>query len=250
MARKAKVDNAVLKRLARQEDSRKQDVNNKRRYYLIVCEGTETEPNYFTGLKDNLLLGVIDTIELRVEGTGHNTLTVIEDAQKARKRLEDSSSRTFDEVWAVIDRDSFPEDHFNNAIFKGQAVGVKCAWTNEAFELWYLLHFQFFHNGMSRKQYKALIERELSQKLGRNYTYQKNSKEMYSLLSKHGNQEQAILWAEKLEVAFVGQTDYANHNPCTKVHTLIAKLLYPDKKEDESMTDYLQRRRTKIRKKL
>lgn len=227
MARKAKIDNAVLKRLARQENSRRQDINTKRQYYLIVCEGTKTEPNYFEGLKDNLPLGVIDTIELKVEGTGHNTLTVIEDAQKAREHLEEISGRTFHEVWAVFDRDSFPEEHFNNAIFKGQAVGIHCAWTNEAFELWYLLHFQFFQNGMSRNDYKEIIERELSQKLGRPYTYQKNSEDMFALLQKHGDIKQAIKRAKQLETVFAGRMDYANHNPCTKVYELIEKLLFP-----------------------
>ncbi len=184
MARKAKIDNSLLKRLARQETNRKQDTQAERRYYLIVCEGTKTEPNYFIGLKKNVLPGVV---ELTVEGTGHNTLTVIADAQKTRERLEKSSGRFFDEVWAVIDRDSFPEQNFNNAISKAQEVDINCAWTNEAFELWYLLHFQFFQNGMSRDDYKALIERELTKKLGRSYTYQKNSEDMFQLLKEHGD---------------------------------------------------------------
>ncbi len=227
MARKAKIDNSVLKRFARQETSRKQDIRAKRRYYLIVCEGTKTEPNYFNGLKKNLPPGVIDTVDLEVEGTGHNTLTVIDDAQKISTRLERLSGRLFDEVWAVFDRDSFPDQNFNNAIAKGQDVGIHCAWTNEAFELWYLLHFQFFQNGMSRDDYEALIERELSEKMGRPYSYQKKSEEMYQLLRDYGDLKQAIARAKQLEAAFAGRTDYANHNPCTKVYELIEKLLFP-----------------------
>ncbi|WP_421826147.1 RloB family protein [Larkinella sp.] len=227
MARKAKIDNAVQKRFARQETSRKQDTKAKRKYYLIVCEGTKTEPNYFEGLKKNLPLGVVDTIDLEIEGTGHNTLTVIEDAQRARVRLE-RFGRTFDEVWAVFDRDSFPDQNFNNAIFKGQAVGIQCAWTNEAFELWYLLHFQFFQHGMSRDHYKTLLERELSAKMGSAYFYQKNSAELFLLLQQHGDLKQAIARAKRLEAEFADRTDYANHNPCTKVHELIEKLLFPN----------------------
>ena len=227
MARKAKIDNSVLKRFARQETSRKQDIRAKRRYYLIVCEGTKTEPNYFNGLKKNLPPGVIDTVDLEVEGTGHNTLTVIDDAQKISTRLERLSGRLFDEVWAVFDRDSFPDQNFNNAIAKGQDVGIHCAWTNEAFELWYLLHFQFFQHGMPRTDYKSLIERELSKKLRRSYTYQKNSEEIFFLLQQHGDLKQAIARAKQLEAAFAGRTDYANHNPCTKVYELIEKLLFP-----------------------
>ena len=127
MARKEKIPNEVQKRFSRHETRRKQDVRIKRRYYLIVCEGTKTEPNYFEGLKKNLPPGVIDTIDLEVEGTGHNTLTVIDDAQKIGERLERLSGRIFDEIWAVFDRDSFPEQNFNNAIFKAQAIGIYCA---------------------------------------------------------------------------------------------------------------------------
>lgn len=226
MARKVKIDNAILKRFERQETKRRQDIRPKRRFYLIVCEGTKTEPNYFEGLKQNLPPGVIDLVDLGVEGTGHNTLTVIDDALKAKQRLA-TIGRTIDEVWAVFDRDSFPDQNFNNAILKGQRVGVQCAWTNESFELWYLLHFRFFQHGMPRDDYKGLIGRELSQKLGHSYTYQKNSPDMFVLLREHGNIEQAIAWAKQLETEFVGRTDYAKHNPCTKIHELIEKLLFP-----------------------
>jgi len=90
-----------------------------------------------------------------------------------------------------------------------------------------MLHFQFFQHGMPRDDYKKLIERELSQKLGQSYTYQKNSPEMFRLLQKHGSIEQAIARAKLLETVFVGRTDYANHNPCTKLYELIEKLLFP-----------------------
>lgn len=207
MARKVKFTDAKKSWFGRPETERKRDIRPRRRFYLIVCEGTKTEPNYFKGLKQNLPPGVINLVDLTVEGTGHNTLTII------------------DEVWAVFDRDSFPEEHFNNAIFKGQATGVQCAWTNEALELWYLLHFQFFQNGMSRDDYKRIIERELSDKLGKPFEYEKSSREMFTLLQKYGSVEQAILRAKQLENVFTGQTDYANHNPCTTVYRLIEKLL-------------------------
>lgn len=224
MARKEKTDNALLKRFARQEISRKQDNTPKRQYFLIVCEGTKTEPYYFEGLKKSLPLGVVD---IDIKGTGHNTLTVIEDAQKARARLEKFTGRNFDEVWAIFDRDDFPAEHFNNAIFKAQAIGIRCAWTNEAFELWYLLHFQLYENGMLRADYEGKIEGQLSPKIGLTYRYQKNSKEIFDLLQQHGDVKLAITRAKQLEAVFAGRTDYANHNPCTKVHELVEKLLFP-----------------------
>lgn len=34
------------------------------------------------------------------------------------------------------------------------------AWSNESFELWYYLHFQYLDTGISRSQYIEKIERE------------------------------------------------------------------------------------------
>ena len=48
MARKAKVDNHLKKRLERQERKRKENFRSIRQYYLIVCEGEKTEPLYLT----------------------------------------------------------------------------------------------------------------------------------------------------------------------------------------------------------
>ncbi len=118
MARKAKIDNTIQKQFTRQETNRRQDVRAKRRYFLVVCEGTKTEPNYFKGLERNLPPGVLNTVELWVEGTGHNTLTVINDALTAKARIK-KNGRIVDEVWAVFDRNSFPNQNFNNAVTKG-----------------------------------------------------------------------------------------------------------------------------------
>jgi len=134
-----------------------------------------------------------------------------------------------DRVWAVFDRDSFPVENFNNAISKGENSKPKihCAWTNEAFELWYLLHFSFYNTGVGRQQYKHLIEKEINKSSGKkgfkDFKYLKNSKEMFCILEKYGNQEFAIENARKLEMLYSDKS-YSDHNPCTKVHRLIIEL--------------------------
>jgi len=72
--------------------------------------------------------------------------------------------------------------------------------------------------------YQKLIEGNLKPILGNQYEYQKNSIEMYNILQEYGNIKLAIKYATKLETEFIGKTDYANHNPCTKVHHLVAEL--------------------------
>ncbi|MFM2268028.1 MAG: hypothetical protein RL757_1469, partial [Bacteroidota bacterium] len=156
---------------------------------------------------------------------GKNTLSIIEEGVKLREKALKERNRVYDEVWAVFDRDSFPDKNFNNAINKGEDLKQKinCAWTNEAFELWYLLHFQYVDTGMSRENYKPFIERELIKKMGKPYVYQKNSIDMYQILQKYGNEAQAIKWAESLEKLY-DDKEFATHNPCTKVHKLVLAL--------------------------
>ena len=55
MARRITFSNLQRKRFGHGELKRKVSIRNKRKYYLIVCEGEATEPNYFEGLKLELL---------------------------------------------------------------------------------------------------------------------------------------------------------------------------------------------------
>ncbi|MDR0803309.1 hypothetical protein [Fluviicola sp.] len=58
MAKRVKIPVNRLQRFSDRYSKRKINIRNKRKYYLIVCEGTKTEPNYFEALKDDLPKGV------------------------------------------------------------------------------------------------------------------------------------------------------------------------------------------------
>lgn len=226
MANIIKIDNAVLKRRAREEKKRMTEFKSKRKFFLIVCEGEKTEPNYFESLKSSLPKGVLELTNIDIDGTGKNTLSIVEEAKKLRNKYEEKYLRKIDKVWAVFDKDSFPAKNFNNAINRGEnsKPKVNCAWTNEAFELWYLLHFNYYNTGISREQYQNLIEKEVNKAANRtDFKYQKNSKEMFVVLNKFGDQVNAIKNAEKLEKLYFDRS-FSNHNPCTKVHKLINEL--------------------------
>jgi hypothetical protein len=185
---------------------------------LIVCEGTKTEPQYFQSFKTILSPY---TLDIETIGTAKNTLGVVETAIQRKA----TSSKKYDSVWAVFDRDSFSERNFNNAIKKAQANNIKCAWSNEAFELWYILHFQYVDMRISRKDYPQRITSQLEKQLPK-FRYEKNNPEMYALLAKYGNQKQAVAWAKKLEKQYTGN-NFAQHNPCTHVHALVEELNNP-----------------------
>lgn len=170
--------------------------------FLIVCEGEKTEPNYFKSFR--VPRDVID-----VRGIGDNTIRIVEEAI----RLKEKDS--YDQVWCVFDRDSFPSDRFNAAFILSEENDIKIAYSNEAFELWYLLHFNYYDSAISRKQYGD----KLSELLG--YKYEKNSNSIYDdLLDK---QPDAIRNAKKLLLNYNPENPEKD-NPSTKVHCLVIEL--------------------------
>jgi hypothetical protein len=227
MARKIKIPNEQLKRYSREESKRIKNIRSKRKYYLIVCEGEATEPNYFEGLKHDLPKGVLTAYQIDIDGTGRNTQSLVEQALKLKLAYEKNTGRSIDRLWVVFDKDSFAASDFNNAITRCENTNpsIGCAWSNEAFELWYLLHFHYYQNAMTRQQYQGLLEQNLQPFIGGDYRYQKNSTEMYNLLKKYGSIDGAIRNAKRLTEMFENKKDYANQNPCTMVHLLIGELL-------------------------
>lgn len=226
MARNHPVPNHLKKRLKRQERQRKMATRQPRQYFLIVCEGQKTEPLYFEALKKDLPKGVLENVTVDIQGIGKNTVQLIREAIQISDERSKRLVRQYDQIWAVFDRDSFPPNHFNEAIDLAQnnQPEIHCAWSNEAFELWYLLHFNYIHTPISRKDYPKKLENRITQKTGKNFSYTKNTSDMYNLLKSWGDQNQAITRAEKLEAQYQDE-DFASHNPCTRVHHLIKALL-------------------------
>lgn len=170
---------------------------------LIICEGEKTEPNYFRAFK----------VTNDIFGEGFNTLQVVEEAERIRRK-----EGPFDQVWCVFDRDSFPPDHFDNAIHKAESLGFRVAYSNEAFELWYLLHFEYLDAALSRNQYVD----KLSKHLGK--SYKKGDALIYGLLGEQGNESGAIKNAQKLQELHVDEGSFARRNPSTTVDKLVIEL--------------------------
>ncbi len=186
------------------------DRRELRQRFLIVCEGTKTEPNYFRGFRVPSAV-----IEVEIRGEGMNTISLVEKATYlARQAKLDSAA--YDQVWCVFDRDEFPEQHFRDALALAKRRGIKVAYSNEAFELWFVLHFHYVCTGMSRTQYCEKLDDLLPTK------YQKNCKEMYSLLEE--KQPIAIQNAEMLMQEYKPGADPVKNNPSTTVHLLVNEL--------------------------
>jgi hypothetical protein len=238
MAKKIKIgDDIKNKHKGKTSPSRQINNRSKRKFYLIVCEGEKTEPNYFESLKNALPKGVLSVYDFRIDGTGYNTESLVRKAIDLKTQWENQlSGRKIDKLWVVFDKDSFKPDAFNNAIeicLNNQPM-VEAAWTNEAFELWYLLHFHFYNTGINRKQYQRLIEDNFKKKGLKDYAYKKNSPDMFKQLETYGSRENAIKNAYNLEKLYEKRTDFANQNPRTMVHKLVVELFGLEKKLEKN----------------
>ena len=77
-------------------------------YHLIVTEGTKTEPEYFTAIKNLINQHYSERIHLEICGKGENTITLFESA----KQLAENDPNGCKHVWVVYDKDDFPAEHF------------------------------------------------------------------------------------------------------------------------------------------
>ena len=192
--------------------------------FLIVCEGEKTEPNYFKAFIDNRRSEVK---EVNVKGCGCSTCQLINEAKKIQEKLEHERQVSFDRVWLVFDKDEFKD--FNKAIEDAKKEGMNCAWSNQAFELWYVLHFQYLDTGVDRKQYIGMIEDKVRKaSKSKTFKYKKNDVGFYQILHEHGNEDFAFKNAEKLRNRHKGKVDYAAHNPRTEVDLLVNELRHPE----------------------
>lgn len=232
-ANRIKLEPALERRYARQEQRRKERKIVCK--ILIVCEGTETEPNYFKAFKTfNRGITVYD---IEVLGLGANTINVVD------KAIELKEKGDYDRVWTVFDKDSFPDEKFNGAIIKAEDNGICCAWSNEAFELWYLYHFVNRTTAMHRDEYKAAISAEVNKspkyKLKKKYVYAKNNTENYQIMTTYGSMDNAIKFAEAQSKEYADKR-YATHNPCTMVFKLVRQLIGDDAELNEELKNKIE----------
>ncbi len=125
--------------------------------FLIVCEGKNTEPDYFSAFR-------LTSASVNILGEGLNTMGLVEKALRI-KAEEHRKGHTYDQYWVVFDKDDFPDSDFNQAIKMAETNGLRVAYSNQAFELWFLLHYDFIQGPMHRSLYSM----RLSKLLGYDY---------------------------------------------------------------------------------
>lgn len=209
---------------------RKVSGRSKNKTFLIVCEGKETEPNYFEGFQK--IAHAQKVAYIIIKDTGAVGITVV----KTAKELKEQGNYQDDEVWCVFDRDLKKENNnqqnFNAAIKLAIDNKLNLAISNDAFELWYLLHYEYYQSQTHRSNYKNM----LSAKTRLGEKYEKNSENMYEKLQ--DKQSDAIKFAKKLwlnhchsqgiddphNLTIEERIIIHNINPSTTVYQLVEKL--------------------------
>lgn len=194
-------------------------IESKLEYHLIICEGTETEPNYFETIKNKIKNQNKDKITIKIVGKGRGTTNLVEEAAKEVNKSTNYISR----VWLIYDKDEFTEESFNKVVTickelnKEEDTIYHPIWSNECIETWILLHFIRFDTPINRKDcIKKLNNHFKKNKLGK---YEKNDENLYEKIKPY--EETAIKNAKWLESRFDNNELPAQMNPCTQVHHLI-----------------------------
>lgn len=110
------------------------NIRSYKKALFIVCEGEETEPNYF----EQFIAGCNfrgKPVRVQVVETEENT------AKELVKRAKELKEIPTDEVWAVFDKDGYTKhaEAFNMAL----GNQIKIAFSSISFEYWILLHFEY-----------------------------------------------------------------------------------------------------------
>ncbi len=184
----------------------KVDIREVSQTFLIVCEGLKTEPNYFRAFR-------VKSAAVEIE---HGPTTPYQIVERAIA-LSEKKKGGFDQVWVVFDRDIHPR--YSEAVSKARANRIQVAHSNACFEVWYLLHFDYFEQGRTRSEYETILSEKMEAELV--VSYEKCREDMYELLAPF--QAKAIKQAKK-QLQACPQADHAEHNPTTTVHKLVIEL--------------------------
>lgn len=192
--------------------------------FLIYCEGANTEPAYFESFPVNT--------ETQVEalGLGRSRLALVKRILVlAKKKGLLEGQVNYDperQIWCVFDRDEryFPgeDKDFDAAVELAGKNGLRVAWSNDSFELWFYLHDAFIDTKVLRTHFYQ----HLSKRFGLNYEEDGKAKAFCESLYRRfiDRQDAAIRHASRLEKRHKDVARPSLQNPCTTVHRLVTEL--------------------------
>lgn len=197
----------------REERKRKKNVTPYRKRYLICTEG-KTEAIYFSHYRSST-----GPIVVSLDKSDHKVSLVKKTIEEKKIRIQNGEfDEEVDEAWVVLDRDANPlnkldKAHFNCALELAKTNNIFFACSIDAFELWYLLHYQDLWTATHRDQLCKMLAIHIGGK------YEKTD-DLYKELKPF--RSAAIKRAKNLLKSVMPPGDA---NPSTTVHLLVEKLL-------------------------
>ena len=151
--------------------------------WLVVCEGKRTEPDYFNRLAEFLNENGSGNVKIRAEGMGRNTEDLVkhlEDFFVFNDEMYGKIRIPYEKIILVFDKDSFGADQFNSAIKRAERLYPNSivAWSNESFELWLCLHYDYIDAAFGRNDYNDRLTGIFRKKgvFSKNQNYEDNGK--------------------------------------------------------------------------
>jgi len=197
------------------EQERTPNIRKRRSIVYIVCEGKETEVNYFKRFQTRY-----STIDIRPISSQHKAAIHLVSHAKDQIKQKAFSAADGDEIWCVFDRDSNTNDDLQKAENLAAKHSFHIAFSNPAFELWFLLHFIEQRGPLS--DCDAIIKKLDTDGVLKGYG---KSKDYYDRLL--SSQPQAIERALDLIALHTNNNTHLIHrdsNPCTTVVHLVEML--------------------------
>ena len=191
--------------------ARRKSTREIKQSFFIVCEGKNTEPEYFHSFR-------LTSATVKVLGQGINTIGLVKSAIKEKEQAK-LRGKIYDNYWVVFDKDDFPNQHFNDAIKLAEMNGFRVAYSNQAFEYWFLLHFNLYEGVIERGRYTQMLSRHLGEQYGKDVDF---ASKMYNkLLSK---QATAITNARTVHSKVNGIISPAQAESSTTIYLLVEEL--------------------------
>lgn len=197
----------------REKRKRSKQTLTPRKQYLICTEG-KSEAIYFAHYKSST-----GPVIIALDKSDHKISLVKKAIEERNSRIQAGEfDAELDEVWVVLDRDADPSNrldksHFNQALNLAEKNNIFIAYSNDAFELWLILHYQDLWASTHREQLFKILSKHRGKK------YEK-TQDLYREIK--SSRPKAIQRAESL---LKTKQRPENANPSTTVHKLVIKLI-------------------------
>lgn len=212
-------DQIFKKNRITKEERKRKVIKLRSETWLFVCEGTKTEPQYIESLIDYANKSTAESpLKYKVEGVGRNTETLVKWVQNFFDCTEELYAKKqgipYAKTFVLFDKDSFGNHQFNNAIAMAEQRGYIPIWSNECFELWYLLHFYLYSSNNGREAYF----KRLSELLGVSYD---KAGDVFGAIHTPNNLSKAMYNAKKLNDDSCCEKSASKRVPCTQMFKVI-----------------------------